>query len=174
MTQQKIRPCLWYDGNAEEAANFYVTLLPDSRVDNVQRSPADNPSMKEGGVLVVEFTLAGQQYYGLNGGPHFKFNEAVSFMVLTEDQAETDRLWEALTANGGEESMCGWLKDRWGLSWQITPKRLLELTGDADKDRARRAFEAMLKMQKIDIAEIERAANGDAPASAEKVTEKAS
>ena len=162
MAKQKIRPCLWYDGTAEEAANFYVTLLPDSRVDNVQRSPADNPSMKEGGVLVVEFTLAGQQYIGLNGGPLFHFTEAVSFQVLTEDQAETDRLWEALTANGGEESQCGWLKDRWGLSWQITPKRLLELVGDSDPDRARRAMEAMLKMRKIDIAEIERAADGAA------------
>ena len=162
MAKQKIRPCLWYDGTAEEAANFYVTLLPDSRVDNVQRSPADNPSMKEGGVLVVEFTLAGQQYIGLNGGPLFLFTEAVSFQVLTDDQAETDRLWEALTANGGEESQCGWLKDRWGLSWQITPKRLLELVGDSDPDRARRAMEAMLKMRKIDIAEIERAADGAA------------
>jgi predicted 3-demethylubiquinone-9 3-methyltransferase (glyoxalase superfamily) len=156
----KITPCLWYDGDAEEAANFYVTLLPDSRVDHVQRSPADNPSMKEGGVLVVEFTLAGQKFVGLNGGPMFKFTEAVSFMIHTEDQQETDRLWNALTADGGEESMCGWLKDRWGLSWQITPKRLLELTADPDPDRARRAFEAMMTMRKIDIAEIERAAVG--------------
>src|SRR5687767_13623495 len=160
MAKQKIRPCLWYDGTAEEAANFYVTLLPDSRVDNVQRSPADNPSMKEGGVLVVESTLAGQQYIGLNGGPLFHFTEAVSFQVLTEDQAETDRLWEALTANGGEESQCGWLKDRWGLSWQITPKRLLELNSDPDPDKARRAMEKMLTMHKIDIAEVERAAEG--------------
>jgi predicted 3-demethylubiquinone-9 3-methyltransferase (glyoxalase superfamily) len=157
---QKIRPCLWYDHVGEEAASFYVTLLPDSRIDNVVRSPADNPSMKEGGVLVVEFTLAGQQYIALNGGPHFKFNEAISLQVLTEDQEETDRLWEALTANGGEESMCGWLKDRWGLSWQITPKRLLELNSDPDRDKARRAMEAMLKMRKIDIAEVERAAEG--------------
>ena len=155
----KITPCLWYDGDAEEAANFYVTLLPDSRVDHVQRSPADNPSMKEGGVLVVEFTLAGQKHVGLNGGPMFRFTEAVSFMIHTEDQEETDRLWNALTANGGEESMCGWLRDRWGLSWQITPRRLLALTADPDPDRARRAFEAMLKMRKIDIAEVERAAN---------------
>ena len=155
---QKIRPCLWYNYDGEEAANFYVTLFPDSRIDNVQRSPADNPSMKEGGVLVVEFTIAGQEYIALNGGPHFKFNEAISIQVLTEDQEETDRLWEALTANGGEESQCGWLKDRWGLSWQITPKRLLELNSDPDPDKARRAMEAMLKMRKIDIAEIERAA----------------
>ena len=174
MTKQKIRPCLWYDGTAEEAANFYVTLLPDSRVDHVQRSPADNPSMQEGGVLVVEFTLAGQQYIGLNGGPLFKFNEAVSFQVLTDDQTETDRLWDALTANGGEESQCGWLKDRWGLFWQITPKRLLELIADKDPDRARRAMEAMLNMQKIDIAEIERAADGDAPAGADRETQAAS
>ena len=156
----KIIPCLWYDGDAEDAANFYVTLLPDSRIDNVQRSPADNPSMKAGGVLVVEFTLAGQGYIGLNGGPQFKFTEAVSFQVRTEDQAETDRLWNALVGNGGEESQCGWLKDRWGLSWQITPKRLLELMGDSDPGRARRAMEAMLGQRKIDIAAIERAADG--------------
>jgi predicted 3-demethylubiquinone-9 3-methyltransferase (glyoxalase superfamily) len=160
MTMQKIRPCLWFDHDGEEAANFYVTLFPDSRVDNVQRSPADNPSMKEGGVLVVEFTIAGQEYIALNGGPHFKFNEAISLQVLTGDQEETDRLWEALTANGGEESQCGWLKDRWGLSWQITPKRLLELMADPDKDRSRRAMEAMLQMRKIDIAAAERAADG--------------
>ena len=157
---QKIRPCLWYNHDGEEAANFYVTLFPGSRVDHVQRSPADNPSMKEGGVLVVEFTLAGQSYIALNGGPQFKFTEAVSLQVQTEDQEETDRLWDALTANGGEESQCGWLKDRWGLSWQITPKRLLELVGDPDKDRARRAMEAMLEMRKIDIAAVEKAADG--------------
>ncbi len=157
---QKITPCLWYDGDAEEAANFYVTLLPDSRVDKVQRSPADNPSMKEGGVLVVEFTLAGQNYVGLNGGPQFKFTEAVSFMVRTEDQEETDRLWDALIGNGGQESACGWLKDRWGLSWQITPRRLLELVGDPDPDRARRAMQKMMEMRKIDIAAIEKAADG--------------
>ncbi|HYN45608.1 MAG TPA: VOC family protein [Allosphingosinicella sp.] len=156
----KITPCLWYDYNAEEAANFYITLLPDSRIDNVMRSPADNPSMKEGGVLVVEFTLAGQPYIGLNGGPLFPFTEAVSFQVRTDDQAETDRLWTALTADGGKESECGWLKDRWGLSWQITPARLLELVADPEKDRARRAMEAMMKMKKIDIAEVERAAEG--------------
>ena len=157
---QKIIPCLWYDGDAEDAANFYVTLLPDSRIDNVQRSPADNPSMKAGAVLVVEFTLAGQRYIGLNGGPQFKFTEAVSFQVRTEDQAETDRLWDALVGNGGEESQCGWLKDKWGLSWQITPKRLLELMGDSDPERARRAMEEMLTQRKIDIAAIERAAEG--------------
>ncbi len=156
----KITPCLWYNHNAEEAANFYITLFPDSRIDNVMRSPADNPSTKEGDVIVVEFTLAGQPYIGLNGGPLFPFTEAVSFQVRTEDQPETDRLWNALLADGGEESECGWLKDRWGLSWQITPARLLELMVDPDRDRARRAMEAMMTMKKIDIAEIERAAEG--------------
>jgi predicted 3-demethylubiquinone-9 3-methyltransferase (glyoxalase superfamily) len=156
---QKIIPCLWYDGNAEEAANFYVTLFPDSRIDDVVRSPADNPSTEEGAVLVVEFTLAGQNYIGLNGGPQFPFTEAVSFQVRTDDQAETDRLWDALTADGGAESQCGWLKDRWGLSWQITPKRLMALMADPDRDRARRAMEAMMQMGKIEIAAVERAAD---------------
>ena len=157
---QNIVPCLWFNHDAEEAANFYVTLFPDSRVDRVVRSPADNPSMKAGGVLVVEFTLAGKPYIGLNGGPTFTFSEAISFQVHTDDQAETDRLWNALVGNNGEESECGWLKDRWGLSWQITPKRLMELIGDSDTDRARRAMESMLTMRKIDIATIERAADG--------------
>jgi predicted 3-demethylubiquinone-9 3-methyltransferase (glyoxalase superfamily) len=156
----KITPCLWYDGKAEEAANFYVTLLPDSRIDNVQRSPADTPSGPAGSVLLVEFTLAGQKFVGLNGGPEFPFTEAVSFQIHTEDQAETDRLWQALIANGGQESVCGWLKDRWGLSWQIVPNRLLELLADSDPDRARRAMEAMMQMVKIDIATLERAADG--------------
>ena len=159
MNKSKVVPCLWYDGDAEEAANFYVTLLPDSRVDNVVRSPADNPSGRQGDVLVVEFTLAGQQYVGLNGGPLFRFTEAVSFQIHTDDQAETDRLWNALTADGGEESMCGWVKDRWGLSWQVSPRRLLELIADPDRGRAKRAMEAMLEMRKIDIAAIERAAD---------------
>jgi predicted 3-demethylubiquinone-9 3-methyltransferase (glyoxalase superfamily) len=159
MAMSKIRPCLWFDMNAEEAANFYVSLLPDSRIDNVQRSPADTPSGPAGTVLVVEFTLAGEEYIGLNGGPQFPHTEAFSLQVQTEDQDETDRLWNALTANGGEESVCGWLKDRWGLSWQITPRRLLELMADKDEGRARRAMEAMLKMRKIDIAEVERAAD---------------
>jgi predicted 3-demethylubiquinone-9 3-methyltransferase (glyoxalase superfamily) len=157
----KIIPCLWYDHDAEEAANFYVTLLPDSQVENVVRSPADTPSNKAGDVLVVEFTLAGRPYIGLNGGPLFRFTEAVSFQIRTDDQAETDRLWDAIVSNGGEESMCGWCKDRWGLSWQITPKRLLELNADPDPARARRAMEAMLQMRRIDIAAAERAADGE-------------
>ena len=155
----KITPVLWFDGQAEEAAGFYVTLLPDSHVDRVWRSPADTPSGPAGTVLTVDFTLAGMHFQGLNGGDDFKFNESVSFMIECEDQAEVDRLWDALTSNGGEESVCGWLKDRYGLSWQIIPRRLNELIVDPDRDRAKRAFDAMLKMVKIDIAEIERAAD---------------
>ena len=156
----KLFPCLWFDGSAEEAANFYVTLLPDSHVDTVWRSPAETPSGPAGMVLTVDFTLAGQQLQGFNGGPHFKFNEAVSFVIRCDDQAEVDRLWDALTAGGGEPGPCGWLKDRFGLSWQIVPRRLDELLRDPDPERARRAMEAMLKMRKLDIAELERAAEG--------------
>jgi predicted 3-demethylubiquinone-9 3-methyltransferase (glyoxalase superfamily) len=152
-------PCLWFDGNAEEAASFYVTLLPDSRVDQVWRSPAETPSGPAGMVLTVDFTLAGQRVQGLNGGPEFKFNEATSFVIDCDDQAEVDRLWEALTASGGEPGPCGWLKDRFGLSWQIVPRRLEELLNDPDTERARRAMEAMLKMGKIEVAELERAAD---------------
>lgn len=166
MTEQKITPCLWFDGNAEEAAEFYVTLLPDSRVDKVQRSPSDNPSMKEGEVLLVEFTLAGQKFVGLNGGPQFRFNEAVSFQIYTDNQAESDRLTDALSAVP-EAEQCGWLKDRFGLSWQIVPNRLMELFADPDHDRARRAMEAMMEMKRIDIAAVERAADGEAPVGAE-------
>jgi len=151
-----ITPCLWFDGDAEEAAAFYVSLLPDSRIDNVMRSPADTPSGAEGSVLTVEFTLAGQRFVGLNGGPHFRFNEAVSFMVDCADQAEVDRLWDALSADESAEQ-CGWLKDRFGLSWQIIPTALPELLGDPDPDKARRVMQAMLEMKKIDVAALERA-----------------
>ena len=153
-------PCLWFDGKAEEAAEFYTSLLPDSRVDKVWRSPAETPSGPAGMVLTVDFTLNGQQLQGLNGGPDFSFNEAVSFVIECEDQAEVDQLWDALTANGGEPGPCGWLKDRFGLSWQIVPRQLNELVADLDPERARRAMEAMLKMGKIDVAELQRAANG--------------
>jgi predicted 3-demethylubiquinone-9 3-methyltransferase (glyoxalase superfamily) len=153
----KITPCLWFDGKAEEAANLYVTLLPDSHVDKVWRSPADTPSGPAGMVLTVDFTLAGQQFQGLNGGPDFNFNEAISFVIDCEDQAEVDRLWEALTANGGEPGPCGWLKDRFGVSWQIVPRQLNEMVQDPDQERARRAMEAMLKMGKIEVDELERA-----------------
>jgi predicted 3-demethylubiquinone-9 3-methyltransferase (glyoxalase superfamily) len=164
MKMQKVTPCLWYDGDAEEAAAFYVTLLPDSRIDKVVRSPADNPSMKEGGVLLVEFTLAGQKYSGLNGGPQFRFTEAVSFMVHCEDQEEVDRLWNAILENGGEPSACGWIKDRWGLAWQITPHRLLEMLASEDREAARRAMEKMMEMVKLELAEIEAAYRGDSVA----------
>jgi predicted 3-demethylubiquinone-9 3-methyltransferase (glyoxalase superfamily) len=155
----KITPCLWFDGNAEEAATFYTNLLPDSRIDKVWRSPAETPSGPEGMVLLVEFTVAGQPFQGLNGGDDFKFNEAISFVIDCEDQAEVDRLWDTLTADGGEPGPCGWLKDRFGMSWQITPRRLNELLDDPDPDRARRAMEAMLKMGKLEVAELERAAD---------------
>lgn len=156
----KIVPCLWFDGDGEEAARFYVSLLPDSRIDSVNRSPVDTPSGPADSVLTVEFTLAGRRYLALNGGPNFTFDEAVSFMVMTEDQAETDRLWDALTANGGQENVCGWLKDRWGLSWQITPRRLMELTTNANRARAQAAMTAMMSMRKIDIAALDRAVAG--------------
>jgi predicted 3-demethylubiquinone-9 3-methyltransferase (glyoxalase superfamily) len=157
-TLQKITPCLWFDGDAEDAARFYVSLLPDSRIDRVVRSPADTPSGPEGMVLVVEFTLAGSNFMGLNGGPQFPFTEAVSFQIACDSQAEVDRLWTAL-AQGGSQGPCGWLKDRWGLSWQIVPTRLHELLSDPDAGRARRAMQTMLKMKKLNIAELERAAD---------------
>ena len=136
-----------------------MSLLPDSRIEKVWRSPAETPSGPEGMVLTVDFTLGGQRFQGLNGGPDFAFNEAVSFVIECDDQAEVDRLWDALTADGGEPGPCGWLKDRFGLSWQVVPRRLNELVGDPDPERARRAMEAMLKMGKIEVAELERAAD---------------
>ncbi|MGZ6265636.1 MAG: VOC family protein [Candidatus Limnocylindrales bacterium] len=156
----KITPCLWFDGNAEEAANFYVSLLPGSRVENVMRSPADNPSTPAGAVLTVDFTLAGQRFTGLNGGPEFHFTEAISFVIDCEGQAEVDRLWAALTENGGTPSQCGWLKDRYGVSWQIIPRQLGEILGDPDTERAGRAMKAMLEMSKIDVAALRRAFEG--------------
>lgn len=157
----KIAPCLWFDGQAEEAARFYVSLLPDSRIDRIMRSPANNPSTPKGAVILVEFTLAGQSFQGLNGGPQFRFSEAVSFSIECEDQAEVDRLWAALTADGGAPSQCGWLKDRFGLSWQIVPKALIRCMTDPDRDAAERAMQAMFGMSKIDIAAIERAFAGE-------------
>jgi predicted 3-demethylubiquinone-9 3-methyltransferase (glyoxalase superfamily) len=155
----KITPCLWFDGNAEEAANFYASLLPDSHVDAVHRAPSDYPSGKAGNVLMVEFTLMGQPFTGLNGGPFFKFNEAVSFQIPVETQAEVDRLSNALSAVP-EAEQCGWIKDRYGLSWQIVPQQLMRLIGGTDPARAKRAFDAMMQMKRIDIAAIERAADG--------------
>ena len=156
----KIVPCLWFDGQAEEAAELYVALLPDSRIDKIMRSPADNPSTPTGAVLTVEFTLAGQQFIGLNGGPQFPFTEAVSFTINCEDQAEVDRYWNALIADGGVPSHCGWLKDKFGLSWQIIPKLLPELLTGADRERAGRVMQAMLKMEKIDVEALRNAVEG--------------
>ncbi|CAN5573787.1 VOC family protein [soil metagenome] len=156
----KITPCLWFERDAEEAAKFYTSLLPNSHVGKVWYSPADTPSGPAGSVLLVDLTLAGQDFQILAGGPAgFKFDESISFVIDCEDQAEVDRLWEALTTGGGEPSMCGWLKDRYGISWQIVPKRLNELVNDPDPERARRATEAMLTMTKIEVDELERAAD---------------
>ena len=152
--------CLWYDGDAEEAARFYAETFPDSSVGAVHRAPGDFPSGKEGDVLTVEFTVMGIPCLGLNGGPAFKHNEAFSFQVATADQAETDRYWNAIVGNGGEESACGWCKDKWGLSWQITPVALTKAITDPDPAAAKRAFDAMMTMRKIDVAAIEAARRG--------------
>jgi predicted 3-demethylubiquinone-9 3-methyltransferase (glyoxalase superfamily) len=152
-----ITPCLWFNYNAEEAAEFYTSIFPDSRIDDVQKSPADNPSTAAGEVLLVLFTLAGQRFIGLNGGPAFRFTEAVSFQIDCEDQAEVDRYWDALVEGGGEHSVCGWLKDRFGLSWQVVPKEMEALLGGPNPEGAKRAMEAMLQMQKLDIAKLREA-----------------
>ncbi len=152
--------CLWYDGDAEEAAQFYAKTFPDSSVGAVHRAPGDYPSGKEGDVLMVEFTVLGIPCLGLNGGPQVKHNEAFSFLVSTSDQAETDRYWNAIVANGGEEIECGWCKDKWGLFWQITPAALMQAVTDPDRAAAKRAFNAMMGMKKIDIAAIEAARRG--------------
>lgn len=151
--------CLWYDKNAEAAARFYAETFPDSAVTAVHRAPSDFPSGKEGDVLTVEFSVAGIPCLGLNGGPAFRHSEAFSFQIATDDQEETDRYWNAITGNGGEESQCGWCRDRWGISWQITPRSLTEALA-LGGDEARRAFEAMMTMKKIDVAAIEAARRG--------------
>jgi predicted 3-demethylubiquinone-9 3-methyltransferase (glyoxalase superfamily) len=155
----KIAPCLWFDGEAEEAAKFYVSLLRDSRIDRVQRNVTDSPAGKAGTVLVVEFTLAGQRFLALNGGTRFEYTHAISFQVDCTDQAEVDRLWDALSA-GGSIERCGWLKDRHGVSWQIVPRLLPELLGDPDPAKAQRVMQAMLGMIKLDIAGLKAAAAG--------------
>jgi len=152
--------CLWFDGTAEEAARFYAKTFPNSAVAAVHRAPGDYPAGKQGQVLTVEFTVLGVACLGLNGGPAFKHTEAFSFQILTEDQVETDRYWDAIVTNGGVASACGWCKDRWGLSWQITPRVLVEAITSADQAAAKRAFEAMMGMRKIDIAAIQAARAG--------------
>ena len=156
-----ITPNLWFDGNAEEAARFYTSTFPNSRIDKIVNAASDTPGNRKGDVLTVEFTLDGTKFIGLNGGPDFKFNEAVSFMIECKDQAEVDRYWDTLVKGGGEHSVCGWLKDRFGVSWQVTPRRLLELTESDDRPAAERAMKAMLEMTKIDIAKIEEAYKGE-------------
>jgi 2-polyprenyl-6-hydroxyphenyl methylase/3-demethylubiquinone-9 3-methyltransferase len=152
--------CLWYQGGAEEAANFYAATFPDTKVTGVHRAPGDYPNGQQGDVLTVDFTVMGIPCIGLNGGPVFKQSEAFSFQIATDDQAETDRLWNAIVDNGGEESQCGWCKDKWGLSWQITPRQLTDGMMDPDPAAAKRVFEAMVGMQKIDVAKIEAARKG--------------
>ena len=152
--------CIWYDSGAVDAARFYAETLPNSSVGKVMRAPGDFPDGKQGDVLTVEFTVAGIPCVGLNGGPAFKHTEAFSFQIATDDQAETDRLWNAIVGNGGQESACGWCKDRWGLSWQITPRALIAAMADPDRAAAKRAFDAMMSMKKIDIAAIEAARLG--------------
>lgn len=158
--KSKITPTLWFDGTAEEAARFYTSLFPDSRIVSVNRSAADNPSTRAGEVLTVAFELAGQPFLGLNGGPDFRFNEAISFTIDCQDQAEVDRYWEALVTGGGEHSVCGWLKDRYGVSWQVIPRVLPELLADPDRNVAGRVMKAMLEMTKIDVAELQAAKEG--------------
>jgi 2-polyprenyl-6-hydroxyphenyl methylase/3-demethylubiquinone-9 3-methyltransferase len=152
--------CLWYDGTALDAAKFYAKTFPDSAVGDIMYAPGDNPSGKKGDILTVEFTVCGIPCVGLNGGPAFKHDEAFSFQIATDDQAETDRLWNAIVGNSGQESQCGWCKDKWGLNWQITPRALTDAVKDPVRAAAKRAFDAMMTMKKIDIAKIEAARRG--------------
>jgi predicted 3-demethylubiquinone-9 3-methyltransferase (glyoxalase superfamily) len=160
----KICPCLWFNGEAEEAANLYVSLLPNSRIETVQRNSVDSPGGKAGTVLVMEFTVAGQRFMALNGGIKMEYTHAVSFKIDCVDQAEVDRLWDALLANGGQAGKCGWLKDRYGVSWQIVPAALPKYLGGADKAGAQRAMQAMLGMVKLDIEGLKRAYEGKSAA----------
>jgi predicted 3-demethylubiquinone-9 3-methyltransferase (glyoxalase superfamily) len=160
----KISPCLWFDGEAEQAAKFYVSLLPDSRIEKVQKNNVDSPAGKAGSVLVVEFALAGQRFMALNGGTRFEYTPAVSFKIDCVDQAEVDRLWDALLAGGGQAERCGWLRDRYGVSWQIVPTALVQYLGGPDPAGAQRAMAAMLQMVKLDIAGLKRAYEGKSAA----------
>jgi predicted 3-demethylubiquinone-9 3-methyltransferase (glyoxalase superfamily) len=155
--KQKITPCLWFVGRAEEAAKFYTSIFPNSRIDYVERSTVDYPGGKEGDVILVSFTLAGLSYQALNGGPHDAFNDAISLSVSCRDQAEVDRIWDALTAGGGKPVQCGWLKDKFGVSWQIIPEEFLAMMRDRDRRKSRRVMEAMMEMVKLDVAALRRA-----------------
>jgi predicted 3-demethylubiquinone-9 3-methyltransferase (glyoxalase superfamily) len=160
----KISPCLWFDGEAEEAANFYVSLLPDSRIEYVQKNTVDSRAGKAGSVLVVDFTLAGQRFMALNGGTRFEYTHAISFKIDCADQAEVDHLWDALSANGGSVEQCGWLKDRYGISWQIVPTALGKYLGGSDRAGAQRALQAMMQMVKLDIEGLRKAYEGKSAA----------
>ena len=159
----KITPCLWFDGKAEEAARFYTSIFPESRIQSIDKSPGETPSGPKDMVLTVNFTLSGRSFIALNGGPDFKFNEAISLSIDCDDQAEVDRYWDALLAGGGEESVCGWLRDKYGVSWQVIPRQLPQMLASADREAADRALQAMLKMVKIDVAELEAAFGGRTP-----------
>src|ERR1039457_4884266 len=156
----QIAPCLWFDGNAEDAARFYAQTFPDSRIDAINRSPSDYPDGKEGDVLTVEFMVLGMPFVGLNGGAQFSFDEAISFQIYTDDQAETDRYWHAIVDDGGSESVCGWCKDRFALSRQIVPRVLMDAVRSSARAAGKRAMDAMMEMKKIDIATIEAAVKG--------------
>jgi predicted 3-demethylubiquinone-9 3-methyltransferase (glyoxalase superfamily) len=159
-----ITPCLWFDGQAEDAAAFYTSIFPDSRIDGVQRASSDTPGNHKGDVITVDFVLRGQRFIGLNGGSQFPFTEAVSFQIDCDDQAEVNHYWDALVAGGGEHTQCGWLKDRFGLSWQVVPRRLYELLDGTDPAASERAMQAMLRMSKLDVAELEAAYQGSTSA----------
>lgn len=159
-SKQKISPCLWFDTQAEEAARYYTLVFPDSHIDHVQKSSVDYPGGKAGDVLLVEFTLAGLSYQALNGGPHDRFNDAISLSVLCKDQAAVDRLWDALTADGGTPVQCGWLKDKFGVSWQIVPEEFCTMMRDKDTKKSKRVMEAMMHMVKLDLAKLRQAYEG--------------